>query len=74
MIPPKTRPEWRELLTGNEQHSLKFLALKLVMTRLRLRISADASPASVESCIDELHYFAVENEKFVWPDLKEVFQ
>ncbi|NJK88783.1 MAG: hypothetical protein HC923_04875 [Myxococcales bacterium] len=73
MIPPRHRPEWSELLTGSTQHAFKFLALKLVLTRLRGRMSSDSSSQNLNSCIDELYRFACENEKFVGPDLQEVF-
>lgn len=73
MIPAKHRPEWRQLLTGTEQHPFKFLALKLVMRRLKSRIEADPSSGVLDACIDELHQFAIENEKFVANDLATVF-
>ena len=74
MIPPKTRREWRTLLTEDKQYPFKFLALKFFMNRLKMELKNDKSPASVERCAAELHAFAVKHEKFAGPDLALVFK
>ena len=74
MIPAKSRPEWRTLLLQDSQSPFGFLALKLLMSRLRLRLKADQSPTTIQSCIDELHAFAVKHERFTEAELAPLFK
>lgn len=74
MIPPKDHPGWRKLLTEEEQHQFRFLALKFLMSRLQMKLAADSSPPCLEACVDELHDFAKKHEKFTGPDLTPLFR
>ncbi|MCA9554906.1 MAG: hypothetical protein KC933_33050 [Myxococcales bacterium] len=74
MIPEKYRPEWRSLLLSDTQQQFRFLALKLLMNRLRSRLRTDQSPSTVDACVGELHAFAIKNERFVQADLASIFR
>lgn len=74
MIPAKTHPEWKALLTDGRTHQFKFLALKFLMSRLQLQLKSDNSSANVQRCVSELHAFAIKHEKFVADDLAPVFR
>lgn len=74
MIPPRTHPAWRTLISQEEHQNFKFLALKFLMNRLRGRLAMDDSPAALDTCVGELHAFAVKHERFVEADLKPVFE
>ena len=72
MIPAKSRPEWAELLTSSVRYDFEFLALKFLMSRLRLKLEVDPEGALPE-CVDELHAFAEKHERQVEGDLARCF-
>lgn len=44
---------WRDLLSGKVECNFDFLALKILLTRLRMKIAKDASQATLDECIKE---------------------
>jgi hypothetical protein len=74
MIPAKHHHGWRQLLLQDHQQPFNFLALKLLMSRLRMRLKADKSPSTVQACVDELHAFAVKHERFAEAELSPLFR
>lgn len=45
---------WTDLLTGKINHEFEFLAMKILLARLRSTLNHDSSPAAVQKCIGEL--------------------
>ncbi len=51
-VPSKDHPVWRDLITGQKNAQLSFLAAKIMIARLRL--GHQANPASLSSSSAEL--------------------
>jgi hypothetical protein len=73
MIPPKTDPRWRALVTGANSKPIKLLALKFMLTRIGQDVHHDSSPATIDKSVDELHRFFVDHERMVGPDVATLF-
>lgn len=57
-IPKET---WNDLLVGKVTCEFEFLALKILLTRLKMRIIKDSSPAVLQQCLIELNDFLNKN-------------
>lgn len=45
---------WQDLLLGRLDCNFEFLALKILLTRLRFKLQQDNSPASLRQCVAEV--------------------
>lgn len=71
-IPPKSRPEWRKLITGEISHEFKNYVLQLRIYQMRKDIQR--GKVSIESSIDELYELSSKYSLAVQADFKEIFK
>lgn len=74
-IPPKTKPQWAEIVTGKKVYALKFLAAKILLGRLVRTVAGDPSDKNVRDGVDQLHGIYEKNATApsVVDDLKTIF-
>lgn len=71
-IPPKSRPEWGKLITGEISHEFKNYVLQLRIYQMRKDIQR--GKVSIESSIDELYELSSKYSLAVQADFKEIFK
>jgi len=54
-IPPKTKPQWAEMVSGKKVYALKFLAAKILLGRLIRSVEIDPSEINIRNSVDQLH-------------------
>lgn len=59
-IPEKA---WEELLIGPKDRKFHFLALQILLYRLRVKLQHENSPQTMSRCIQEIKDFFVQNQK-----------
>ena len=74
-VPPKTKPQWADIVTGKKVYELKFLAAKILLGRLVRTTAASPTPANVREAVDQLHTLFEKNSAAptVQTDLKTIF-
>jgi len=74
MIPPKSHPRFRQLVTGELNHSFKSISTSMFGTLLVRRVqAANQAPAAIIAAIDEVAVFFDKYESIVSDDLKSIF-
>jgi hypothetical protein len=73
-VPPVTYAGWRDIVSGKTRYQLEFLAAKILLGRLTLRVKNDPSPTMIYACAQELHNLFAENADLpnVQNDLKQI--
>jgi hypothetical protein len=74
-VPPKTKPQWTDIVTGKKAYELKFLAAKILLGRVIRGVSANPTPTSIREGVDQLHALFEKNSASpsVQNDLKTIF-
>lgn len=72
MVPPKSHPVLRALVTGEAKPDLQCLALKILLGRLQMTTRFDPSEANVTAQISALHEFFEKNESLAQRDLRAI--
>jgi hypothetical protein len=74
-VPPTTKPQWAEIVTGKKTYQLKFLAAKILLGSLVRTVCKDPSPAKISAGVDKLHGLFAKNSTLpsVQTDLKTIF-
>ncbi len=74
-VPPKTKTQWADIVTGKKTYELKFLAAKILLGRLVRSIGSNSSPANIRDGVDQLHALFEKNSASpsVQTDLKTIF-
>ncbi len=74
-VPNATHVAWKDVLSGKTKYPLEFLAAKILLGRLTLRVKNDPSPATLQACAQELHNLYAQNADLpnVQNDLKHIF-
>jgi len=72
-LPNNSDSNWIELLSGNKQVKLQFLATKMLLTRLQVEYKKDND--SLINLIEELKSFLIKNQnkKVVQEDINQMF-
>lgn len=73
MVPSQSHPAYRELLVSPEPPAVNCLALKILLSRLRLQAKQDSSTAALAPQVASLHEFLVKNEKMAHADIERFF-
>ncbi len=71
MIPDKTRPEWRFLVTGYKQYKLTNYVLQMKVYQAIKNIKNNKK--TVQTAIDEIHSLCEKYELAVKNDMKTIF-
>jgi hypothetical protein len=72
MIPAKTDPRWRALVTGNTNYELKGLATRMMLTRVRL-MGSRKDEKSQKEAIDTAYDFFTKNLEAARDDIRAIF-
>jgi hypothetical protein len=74
-VPPVNHPAWNDIVTGKAKYQLDFLAAKILLGWLMLKIKSDPSPGMVETCRHALHNLFAQNADLpcVQHDLEQIF-
>lgn len=72
-VPPKTNAAWADIVSGKKTVTLKFLAAKIMISRLVRNVQGDAS--KLTAAVDELHALYTKNAATpsAQDDLKTIF-
>jgi len=74
MIPPKTHPRYRQLVTGELSPSFQAFAFSMCVSRNRRQVEHEGkSPDSIAAAIDDIHAFLAKFESVLEPDMKSIF-
>ncbi len=75
-VPPAGHPVWSDIVTGQAKYQLDFLAAKILLGWLMLKVKSDPSPGMVETCAQALHHLFAQNHDLpcVQHDLEQIFR
>ena len=73
MIPPKSHPIWKLLVTNRISHDFKLVTGSMLVETLVRKVQRDNSPETIESCIDDAHEFFEDFEDVFHEDIKDIF-
>jgi hypothetical protein len=62
VIPPASDAVWQKLVSGQSQHALESLAVKVFLGAARMQLSRDKSPEAVRRLGRELHDVFAKNQ------------
>lgn len=71
MIPSTSNPKWAQLIKGDLTYDYKFLALKIVLTRLQQKVKYNS--AELPASVDELNAFFTKHQALLADDIKMIF-
>ena len=71
-IPPKDRPEWRDIVTGKTSHTFENYVLRMKTFKYSKKIKN--GEVTIEQAIDELHKLAEKYSRSVQRDFKTIFK
>ncbi|MBR6176520.1 MAG: hypothetical protein IKQ70_01390 [Bacteroidales bacterium] len=72
LVPPRDRPEWRQLITGEIQHEFRNYVLQLRIYQIRKDIESGRS--TLEPSLDSLYELCMKYQLAVAADCKEIFK
>lgn len=74
-IPPKTKAQWKDIVTGKKTYTFSFLATKILLGRVVRNVSANPTPQNIQDGIDQLHSLFEKNSAIpaIQEDLKTIF-
>ncbi|MBF0236769.1 MAG: hypothetical protein HQM12_03625 [SAR324 cluster bacterium] len=73
MIPDKSNPKWKQLVTGALPHQFKVVPAGMLISRLLRESQKDRSTANIERCVKEAHEFFIKYESLLGNDIKAIF-
>jgi hypothetical protein len=71
MIPPKSDPCWKALVTGQLQHQFKLASLAMCIARNQRQVKQN--PAAADQGIEDIYSFCSKFEKLVESELQTAF-
>ena len=60
-VPPADDPVWRRILTDGVRYQLDFLAAKILLGWLLLKVDSDPSEPMIADCAQTLHHLFAQN-------------
>ncbi len=60
-VPSAENIIWTDIVTGKVKYPLEFLAAKIMLGRLLLKVKSDTSPRMIATCSHELYNLYVKN-------------
>ncbi|MBI5303929.1 MAG: hypothetical protein HY868_17465 [Chloroflexi bacterium] len=74
-VPSVQNSVWNDIVSGKVKYQLDFLAAKIMLGRLMLRVKNDSSHNMIEKCGQELHNLYAQNADLpcVQRDLTKIF-
>jgi hypothetical protein len=75
MIPPKSHPKYRQLVTGELSPEFKLFAFSMCVSRNKRFVEHEGkTSASIAIAIDDVYAFLEKYERTVETDLKSIFE
>jgi len=71
-IPPKERPEWAKLVTGELHHEFSNYVLQMKIYQMRKDIAANK--INLDTAVDTLYNLCAKYALAVQPDCKTIFK
>lgn len=71
-IPPRTRPEWAKIISGDISHEFKNYVLQLSIYQMRKDITK--GKITITRAVDDLYNLCSKYSLAVQLDLKEIFK
>ncbi len=74
-VPAKTNPRWAEIVTGKKNYPLKFLAAKIMLSRIMRTTGANPTQKNISTSVNELYglYNANINVPSAQADIQTIF-
>ncbi|HYH02006.1 MAG TPA: hypothetical protein VEC37_02815 [Bacillota bacterium] len=65
---------WRDVLLSNKDYNLNFLAVQILLSRLKSKVQTNSSPEKIAEYVNEMKFFfsRYENLPPVQADLKQL--
>jgi hypothetical protein len=74
MIPPKSHPRYKQLVTGEFTHSFQVFAGSMCVSRNSRNVQASGgSPEAVAAAVEDVYAFFVKFESVLTADIKAIF-
>lgn len=73
MVPPKTDPKWAKFLSNLGSVPANDLSVKMMMSRIKIKILFDPSDAARQQAISDAFTFFTKNEAALKEDIKTFF-
>jgi hypothetical protein len=73
MIPDKSDPRWKDILTGKIDHHFRFVAAGMCVSRNMRSVEAEKTQENMQRAVTELHTFFTKYEQIAKDDLETVF-
>ena len=71
MLPPKTRPEWKELLRPDDTTQFSCFPLQMKATRLKRELGEDK--LTMDEAVNQLHELCEKYSRAVKEDMTKIF-
>jgi hypothetical protein len=71
MVPPKSDPRWRTIVSGHESPNFAALPTKMLMMRIRL-LTMDRTPQRIEEAVEIAYDFFQKNAAAVKSDIERL--
>jgi hypothetical protein len=72
MIPEINNGVWENLVLGERNYQFQLLSLKILMSRIKVRIQNDNSRECIDKCKREVYDFFFKNERICQNDLLQI--
>ena len=72
MLPPREDPVWKRIIISDTQYDFKFLALRILMSRIKMKLEFDNRDTVLDECVRELYDFACQYPEFIEPELQRL--
>ena len=60
-IPEARDPVWADVMSGKKEIAFSFLAIKILLSRLKSSVQLDSSSDNIEKCAGELRQLLIKN-------------
>lgn len=75
MVPDKSHPRYRELVTGQFEHTFQVFSANMCISNNQRKVrAANSSPQSIAEAISDLHAFFSKFESVFADELKLIFK
>jgi hypothetical protein len=73
MVPTKSDPKWGKFIGNLATIQVSDLSTRMMMNRLKMRVSFDQSEAARQKAIGEAYDFFLKNQANLKDDIKQIF-
>ncbi|EIJ41242.1 hypothetical protein BegalDRAFT_0322 [Beggiatoa alba B18LD] len=73
MVPDKSEPLWRLLVTGQKGYKCQVVPASMMLARVIRSTQLDNSAENIDKCINEIHSFFTRYEPILEQDIQAIF-